>query len=292
MKKLGFIGAGNMGEALIRGLLEKKVFKATEIIAADPEPKRRQKLARTLGIETTTKNPEVIVNAPAIVVAVKPQIIDTVLEDAKRALEQTSQAQAGRSVSARSSAKSKPKAGRLFISIAAGITLNHLEGQLGSLARVVRVMPNAPAMVGRGMAAVVRGARASTADEALTLKIFGAVGEAVAIKDEAALDGVTALSGSGPAYVYLFAKALADAAASEGIEPRLALKMTLQTLLGAVAMMRESGLGPDELIRMVASPGGTTEAALSAFSQQGFTTVVAGAVRAAAARSRELGRIR
>ena len=291
MKQLGFIGAGNMGEALIRGLLERKVFKAADIIAADPEPKRRRKLARALGVEATAENREVLADAAAIVLAVKPQIIDGVLEEIRSALGRPAPNEADQFGAARRGVKAGLRPGRLFISIAAGITLDHLERRLGPRARVVRVMPNAPAMVGRGMAAVVRGSRASKADETLTLRIFGAVGHAVALKEEAALDAVTALSGSGPAYVYLFAKALADAAASEGIEPRLALRMTLQTLAGAAAMMENSSLSPDELIRMVASPGGTTEAALRKFAEAGFAAGVAAAVRAAAARSRELGAI-
>jgi pyrroline-5-carboxylate reductase len=291
MKKLGFIGAGNMGEALIRGLLEKKVFKALELIAADPEPKRRRRLKRALGVETTADNRQVLASAPAVVLAVKPQVMDAVLAEIGEALGRSASSGADGSGATKRGAKAKLGPERLFISIAAGVTLSHLERRLGPRARVVRVMPNAPAMVGCGMAAVVRGSRATRSDEALTLRIFGAVGRAVALREEALLDGVTALSGSGPAYVYLFAKALADAAAGEGIEPRLALRMTLQTLVGATAMMEKSGLGPEELIRMVASPGGTTEAALRKFAEAGFADEIAEAVHAAAARSRELGAI-
>jgi pyrroline-5-carboxylate reductase len=288
MKKLGLIGAGNMGEALLRGLLERKVFRASDIIAAHPDSKRRRKLGRTLGIEVIAENRQVVFSAGTIVLALKPQAIDTVLEEISDAIGQGAPSDANHRASAKRRSKTKREHERLFISIAAGITLRYLEQRLGPAARVVRVMPNAPAMIGRGMAAVVRGSRASTADEALTLKIFGAVGHAVALKQETMLDAVTALSGSGPAYVYLFAKALTDAAANEGIESSLALKMTLQTLAGAAAMMENSGRTPDELIRMVASPGGTTEAALRKFSEAGFSNIIAEAVRAATIRSREL----
>ena len=161
---------------------------------------------------------------------------------------------------------------------------------LGAGARVIRVMPNAPAMVGQGMAALVRAPGASRTDEAFALRIFDAVGDAVALADEHLLDAVTALSGSGPAYVYLFVKALADAGVSEGLTPQLATRMTLQTLRGAEENMRRSSMSAADLIRVVASPGGTTEAALSKFADAGFSAIVADAVHAAAERSRALGR--
>ena len=177
------------------------------------------------------------------------------------------------------------------MSIAAGVTLGRLEGALGGRARVIRVMPNAPAMVGQGMAALVRGRNATRADEAFALRIFRAVGDAVALKDETLLDAVTALSGSGPAYVYLFAKALADAAVAQGLPAELALRMALKTIRGAEENMRRSPMTAAELIRIVASPGGTTEAALKQFGADGFSDIVARAIHAAAERSRELGRV-
>ncbi|MGH7838082.1 MAG: pyrroline-5-carboxylate reductase family protein, partial [Candidatus Binataceae bacterium] len=179
---------------------------------------------------------------------------------------------------------------RLFISIAAGITLGRFTSAFGAGARVVRVMPNAPAMVGQGMAALVRAPGASKADEAFALRLFRAVGDAVALDDEALLDAVTALSGSGPAYVYLFVKALADAGVAEGLPPALAVRMALKTIRGAEENMRQSPLTAAELIRIVASPGGTTEAALRNFAESGFSDIVSRALHAAAERSRELGR--
>jgi pyrroline-5-carboxylate reductase len=170
------------------------------------------------------------------------------------------------------------------------VTIARLEGLLGAEARVIRVMPNAPAMVGQGMAALVRGANASRGDEALALRLFRAVGDAIALGHESLLDPVTGLSGSGPAYVYLFIKSMADAAVSEGLTPQAALRMTLQTIRGAELNMRQSGMEPSELISLVASPGGTTEAALKRFAEAGFSDIVAGAVHAATARSRELGK--
>jgi pyrroline-5-carboxylate reductase len=296
MKKLGFIGGGNMAEALVRGLLEKKIFKPGDVIVSDVDPVRRRKLARSLKVETTADNLAVLRDSRALLLAVKPQNIDDVLGEMAAAM-RASRASQGPGASPKSSRASIMPASihvkptdRLFISIAAGITLRRMTTALGSGARVIRVMPNAPAMVGQGMAALVRAPGASRADEAFALRIFGAVGDAVALADESLLDAVTALSGSGPAYVYLFVKALADAGVSEGLTPELATRMALKTLRGAEENMRRSPMTAAELIRIVASPGGTTEAALRKFDDLRFSDIVAGAVHAAANRSRELGR--
>lgn len=283
MKKLGFIGGGNMAEALARGLLQKKVFAPLDLIASDVDPGRRRKLTRQLKIKTTDSNLEVLREARAILLAVKPQTIDEVLAELAAAMNPPAPSTDG----AKRASGIKP-ADRLFISIAAGITLGRLTAALGK--RVIRVMPNAPAMVGQGMAAMVGAPGAGKSDEAFALRIFRAVGDAVALSDETLLDAVTALSGSGPAYVYLFVKALADAAVSEGLSPELAVRMALKTIRGAEENMRQSDLSPAELIRIVASPGGTTEAALRKFAETGFSVIVAHAIHAAAERSRELGR--
>ena len=271
MKKLGFIGGGNMAEALAHGLIQHKLFKPADIVVSDVAPERRRKLARTLKVATTADNTEVLRESPAVLLAVKPQTIDDVMSELASVL-------------------AKGNKGKLFISIAAGITIDRLTRGLGKRARVIRVMPNAPAMVGHGMAALVRARTATPADERFALKIFNAVGDAVALKDEKLLDVVTALSGSGPAYVYLFAKAMADAAVSEGIPRELAIRMALKTIRGAEHLMRESKREVADLIRAVASPGGTTEAALRRFAEHGFSDIVASALHAASDRSRELGR--
>jgi pyrroline-5-carboxylate reductase len=286
MKKLGFIGGGNMAEALMRGLLEKRMFEAAELVASDVDAERRRKIKRQLKITTTADNLAVLRDARAILFAVKPQNIDEVLGALATAFQP---APTGASTGGRA-AKPIALKDHLFISIAAGITLSRFTDALGERARVIRVMPNAPAMVGQGMAALVRAPAASKADEALALRIFRAVGDAVALDDESLLDGVTALSGSGPAYVYLFAKALADAGVAEGLAPVQALAMALKTIRGAEENMRRSPLEAAELIQIVASPGGTTEAALRKFAELGFSDIVARAVHAAAERSRELGR--
>jgi pyrroline-5-carboxylate reductase len=298
MKKLGFIGGGNMAEALILGLLAGRVFSPSDLIASDIDRSRRQRLKRIFKIDVTDNNSEVVHDTRALLIAVKPQNIDEVLAQLKAAeLEDAHRSTAATGRPGRGAVRAqKQKSGsvalqeRLFISIAAGITIARLSDALGAHARIIRVMPNAPAMVGEGMAAIVRGASATRADETFALKIFNAVGDAVALKDEPMLDAVTALSGSGPAYVYLFAKAMADAGIAEGLPADLALRMVLKTIRGAESNMRQSKLDAGELIRVVASPGGTTEAALHKFAESGFSGIVAGAMHAAAERSRELGR--
>jgi pyrroline-5-carboxylate reductase len=272
MKKLGFVGAGNMGQALAKGLVDRKVFKAGEMIASDIDAARRRKFSRATKIAAVRDNLEVVREAPAVLLAVKPQTIDQVL------------AEIGAQMARDGIAPRK-----LFISIAAGVPVARIQSHLGARCRVIRVMPNAPAMVGEGMAALVRGPQATKADEAFALKLFRAVGRAVALSDEGLLDAVTALSGSGPAYVYLFVKAMADAGVEQGLPAKLAYEMALQTLCGAAAQMRQSKAPVEELIRVVASPGGTTEAALRSFAANGFPGVVAAAIKAAADRSRELG---
>jgi len=262
------------------------LFGASALIASDVEPARRRKFSRGLSIRTVADNLEVVSLSDAIVIAVKPQTIDAVLDEIAQF---ASTGPASETTKNRGKGRHKLER-KLFISIAAGVPIARIEAHLGNKARVIRVMPNAPAMIGRGMAALVRGKHASATDESFALKLFQAVGDALALKDEGLLDAVTALSGSGPAYVYLFVKALSDAAVNEGLSPQMATRMTLQTLAGAVENMRRAKMTAADLIRMVASPGGTTEAALRKFAEEGFSDVVAKAVTAAAARSRELGR--
>jgi pyrroline-5-carboxylate reductase len=294
MKKLGFIGGGNMAEALARGLIAKKIFKPADVIVSDVDPARRRKLARSLKVATTADNLEVLRDSSALLIAVKPQNIDDVLGEMAAAMRPPEPSIDVAKSKSKKFTRPAPKpikpSDRLFISIAAGITLDRMTSALGPGARVIRVMPNAPAMVGQGMAALVRARGSSSTDEAFALRIFGAVGDAVALADEHLLDAVTALSGSGPAYVYLFVKALADAGVSEGLTPELAVQMALKTIRGAEENMRRSPMTAAELIRIVASPGGATEAALRKFAETRFSDIVAAAVHAAAERSRELGR--
>lgn len=267
MYKIGFIGAGNMAGALIKGLLAAKHYTPRDIVVSDAVPAQRRKIKKTYQVEGVNDNQAVVRTASTIVLAVKPQILDQVLAEIQPAV-----------------AKDK-----LFISIAAGVPLRRLEHGLGGTARVVRVMPNTPALLGKGMAVVVRGTQAKAQDEKLTLALFRAVGDALAVKDEALMDAVTGLSGSGPAYVYLFAEALIAGGVQAGLSPIVATRLTLQTLAGAVAMLQETGKSPQELRAMVTSPGGTTLAGLARLAEGQFTSIVAAGVSAATRRSQELG---
>jgi pyrroline-5-carboxylate reductase len=268
MKKLGFVGAGNMAGALIKGLLETKRYRARDLRASDPDPRQRRRLARAHGVEVTADNLALVRESAVVVLAVKPQVMDAVLAAVRPAVSRD----------------------RLFVSIAAGVTLARLAEALGPGARVVRAMPNTPALLGEGMTVLVRGGRATAADERLAAGLFASVGDVLRVRDERLMDAVTGLSGSGPAFVYRFAEGLVAGGEAEGLPAPIARRLAFQTIRGAAAMLQRTGRSPEELRAMVTSPGGTTLAGLGALDDGGLVTTVAGAVCAAARRSRELGR--
>jgi pyrroline-5-carboxylate reductase len=265
---LGFVGGGNMAGALLRGLLAAGTYARRDILVAEPVPERRRTIARTFRVGVTADNRAVISKSATVVLAVKPQVMDAVLAEI------------------RPTGDPRP----LFISIAAGVRLARLEEALGAGARVVRVMPNTPALLGKGMSVLVAGRHARARDVSRTLAIFRAVGQAVAVKREALMDAVTGLSGSGPAFVYAFTEALIDGGRRAGLRPDLAARLALETVAGAAAMLTETGKSPAALREMVSSPGGTTVAGLAHLEAAGFGKAVQGAVTSAAARSRELAR--
>ena len=267
-KKVGFIGAGNMAGALIKGVLGAGLYMPDDIVASDAVPGQLRRVTRRYRVAGTRDNRALVRRAETVVLAVKPQIIETVLAEIRPAVTPA----------------------KRFVSIAAGVPLKRLERGLGPDARVIRVMPNTPALLGKSMTVVVRGTRATPADEKLALAFFRGVGDALAVRDEKLLDAVTGLSGSGPAYVYLFAEALIAGGVKKGLSPAIAERLTLQTLAGAVAMLQETGQSPKALRDMVSSPGGTTLAGLAQLEEGRFSRTVAAAVDAATRRSRELGR--
>lgn len=267
-RPLGFIGGGNMAVALIRGLLRSGLYRHGEICVAEPVAARRRLLTRTFRVTVTPDNTAVVAGSTIVLLAVKPQVMDEVLDALRPAV----------------------RPNTLFISIAAGVRLDRLQRRLGPNARVVRVMPNTPALVGRGMSVVVGGRRALTRDVARTVAIFQAVGDAVAVRREVLLDPVTGLSGSGPAFVYAFAEGLMDGGREAGLSPALAKRLALQTVAGAAAMLIEAGKSPADLRAMVTSPGGTTLAGLHHLDSKGFMDIVRGAIVASTARARELAR--
>jgi pyrroline-5-carboxylate reductase len=264
---VGFIGGGNMAEAMIKGLLASG-REASSMMVAEPDGVKRRALARRYRVATAIDSAAVVAASRTVVLAVKPQVLGAVLEGLKPLV-------TGR---------------ELFVSIAAGVMLDRLEKGLGAAARVVRVMPNTPCLVGKAASVICAGSRAKAADVRAVRTMFAAVGDAHVIEDEKLMHLVTALSGSGPAYVYRFAEGLIEAATRGGMNAALARSLTYQTIAGAAAMMIETGQEPADLRRAVSSPGGTTLAGLGHLDGKGFVEAIRGAVAAAAKRSVELGK--
>lgn len=265
---VGFVGSGNMAGALIRGILDGGLYAPEQVVCSDVDARKLAALRRRFGIATTTDNLELATAAKVVVLAVKPQILDAVLAGLRPAV--------------------GPR--RLFLSIAAGATTKRIEKQLGGAAKVLRAMPNTPALLGRGMSVVVRGRHASAADERLGLRLLRAVGTAIAVPQEKLLDPVTGLSGSGPAYVYRFAEGLIAGGVAAGLSAEVARLLAFETIAGAAAMLLESGESPETLRERVTSPNGTTFAGLGELERRGFRDAVEAAVVAATRRSVELGK--
>lgn len=267
--RIGAIGAGAMGEALLGGLAAAGV-PATRLRATDPDVARREALARALGITTGEDNGALVRESDVVLLAVKPGLVARVL-GALRKDEDTDLA--------------RP----LWVSIAAGVSLAKLAAGLPAGARIVRAMPNTPALVRAGATAFAANAAATAADRAAAQALFESVGVVWEAPDEGLLDAVTGLSGSGPAYVFVFLEALADAGVRAGLPREAAHRLACQTVLGAARLALESGLHPGQLKDRVTSPGGTTIAGLARLEAGGLRAAVHDAVEAATRRSRELG---
>ena len=264
-KSIGFVGAGNMAEAMIRGLLRGQVFTPKQVTASAPREERRRELAEKYGIHATGDNRQAA-RQSIVVLSVKPQILSRVLDEI-----------AG-TVSAES----------LVISIAAGVPVAVIQSKLRPETRVVRAMPNTPALVDAGATAIARGEHARESDLEDAKRIFDAVGVTVVL-DESLLDAVTGLSGSGPAYVFLILEALSDAGVKVGLSRRTAQLLAAQTLLGSAKLLIETNEHPGRLKDMVTSPGGTAITGLHTLEHGGLRTTLMNAVEAATRRSRELG---
>jgi pyrroline-5-carboxylate reductase len=263
---IGFLGAGKMATALAKGFIQANLAGAEQILASDPIEAARSSLAREVGANVTASNADVLKFASVLVLAVKPNQVADVLAEIR----------------------SLWTADHLLISIAAGVTLAKLESALGSGARVVRVMPNTPALVGASATAYAPGKNATAADGQLTQKLFASVGVAFQLK-EPLLDAVTGLSGSGPAYIYLIIEALSDGGVAAGLPRDVATRLAAQTVFGSAKMVLETGQHPGALKDMVASPGGTTIEGLHELEKAGLRGALMNAVRAAAEKSRKLG---
>jgi len=262
--KIGVVGAGNMGQALVRGLVEKAVY-PQNISVFDVEKKKLDAVKKEAHVRVSKSNRHCVSLSDVVILAVKPQILPEVAAEIATSL--------GRET--------------LVISIAAGVSIANLEGWIKKPVAIIRVMPNMPALVGAGMSAFSLGRHASAKHRKIAEAILGSFGEAVAVPEKA-LDLVTAVSGSGPAYFFLLAEKLIEAAYELGMKVDVAKKLVYQTALGSGRVMAESGEDPEVLIERVASKGGTTEAALKVYQKQGFGKIVQDGVKAAARRSREL----
>jgi pyrroline-5-carboxylate reductase len=264
---IGFIGAGNMAEAMIRGLVKGGHIAADRVSASAPRAERRDELKSKYGIGVSASNAEVAHGAALVVMSVKPQIMDKVLREIAEHV----------------------KPGTLVVSIAAGIDSATIEAALPESVRVVRAMPNTPALVGAGATAISGGKLASEEDLATCRALFDAVGITVTLGEEH-LDAVTGLSGSGPAYIFLILEALADAGVKVGLSRRNAQRLAAQTVMGSAKLLLDTDEHPGKLKDMVTSPGGTAIAGLHTLEEGGLRTTLINAVETATRRSRELGR--
>ncbi|MSM40833.1 MAG: pyrroline-5-carboxylate reductase [Geobacter sp.] len=265
-KQIGFIGGGNMAEALIRGLVQGGVA-AGSLRVAEPLQRRREYLADRYQVEVSENNAAVVERCDVLLMAVKPQVASAALGG----------------ISAQLTAE------KLLISMMAGVPSAALEAAFLQPVRVVRVMPNTPALVLQGATGIAPGAHALEQDLAVTQAIFGMVGKCWVV-DERLIDAVTGLSGSGPAYVLTFIEALSDAGVKNGLPRETAFGLALQTVLGTASLLAETGDHPAVLREKVTSPGGTTIAGLKALEIGSFRGTVMQAVDAATARSVELGK--
>jgi pyrroline-5-carboxylate reductase len=265
-KRLAFVGGGNMAEAMLRGLLAAKLMGPDDVFVSDVREDRLAYLQETYRVHTSTSNAEVASKAEILVLAVKPQIMGEVLDGLIDVV----------------------NGEKLLVSIAAGITTTFIADKFPSPVRVIRVMPNTPALVLEAASALTRGSRATLEDLEIAKRLFRAVGKVV-IVDESLMDAITGLSGSGPAYIFLIIDALSDAGVKVGLSRDVAQLLAAQTVLGAARMVLETKKHPGELKDMVTSPGGTAIAGLHTLEQGGLRTTLINAVEVATLRSKELG---
>ncbi len=263
---IGFLGAGKMATALARGFIAARLTSAKSIVASDVMEGARKAFADETGVKPMPTNLAVCKAASILILAVKPDQVPGVLAEIRDHV----------------------TAKHVLISIAAGVPLARLEAGLGPDSRVIRVMPNTPALVGASASAFATGRSATPADAALAQKLFASVGVALQVK-ESLLDAVTGLSGSGPAYAYQMIEALSDGGVAAGLPRDVATKLAAQTLLGAAKMVLETGQHPGALKDMVTSPGGTTIEGLHELEKGGVRGALMNAVRAAADKSKKLG---
>ncbi len=266
-KTIGFIGSGNMGEALISGLLNSGSSTPQRIICSDVRKDRLEELQARFGIATTENNLAVIAQSDIVVYAIKPQIMAEVLRETADGLNMD----------------------KLVISIAAGVPLPAIEAVIKKDLRLIRAMPNVCVAVKEGATAIAAGAHCRPGDVDMAMAIFNAVGRCVFLKENYLMDAITGLSGSGPAYIFMIVDALADAGVKVGLARKESLLLASQTLLGAAKMLLETRIHPGQLKDLVTSPGGTAIAGLHTLEKGGLRTTLINAVESATLRSKELG---
>lgn len=266
-KRIAFLGCGIMGEAIIASLLKGEIVAASQLVGAEPVDWRRNELIHSYGIELSSSNRTAVEGADVVMLTVKPQSLDSVFADLRGLLSER----------------------QVVVSIAAGATLERLGAGLRHPA-IVRAMPNTPSQIGYGMTVWAATPQVTEEQGALVAAVLGAMGKAIRVSDETEVDMATALSGTGPAYIFLVMEALIDAGVHMGFSRPVAEELVLQTMLGSVLFAAESGKHPAELRNMVTSPGGTTASALYHMEKGSLRTVMSRAVWAAYERTVELGR--
>jgi len=266
-RRIGFIGGGNMAEALLAGLLRQALTTPDRVVVSDPLVSRQELLGREFGVVVTADNQAALRGADIVVLCVEPQVLDDVLAELAPSLQ------------------SHP----LVISVAAGYPLSRIQAALTGATRLVRAMPNTPSAIGVGVTALSPAAGLSTSDRQAAERLFESVG-AVVVVEERLMDAVTGLSGSGPAYVFAMVEALADGGVLAGLPRATAQQLAAQTVAGAARMVLAEGEHPAVLKDRVASPGGTTIAGLSRLEQGRLRATLISAVEAATQRSQELGK--
>ena len=270
-KKLGFIGGGNMAEALVKGLLGSSLVASKDIFISDLIPDRLEYLSKEYKVKTTDDNRELVEKSDILVLAVKPQTVKNVLESFAGFIDSN----------------------KSIISVAAGISISLIEDTLEAKGKnkisVIRTMPNTPALVQEGATAICGSEHSSKLDMKIAHHIFKAIGQTVDI-EEIHMDAVTGLSGSGPAYIFMIIEALSDAGVKVGLSREVSNTLTIQTILGSAKLARDSGKHPGELKDMVTSPGGTTISGLHMLEEGGIRNALMNAVEMATQRSRELGK--
>ena len=268
-KKIGFIGGGNMAEAIIKGMLSSSTISGSNIFVSEPNKSRQTFLISEYKIKVMKDNLDLVKKTDVLIVAVKPQIIRQVLKDVAEHI----------------------TAQKLVISVAAGVPISQIEKALSNGKKkkpsIVRTMPNTPSVVQEGVTAITVGEGVGKSDLKISHEIFQSVGRTVEVPEDQ-IDAVTGLSGSGPAYIFMIIEALSDAGVKMGLSRNVANELTIQTVLGSALLVRETGISPGELKNRVTSPGGTTIAGLHALEKGSLRATLMNAVEKATLRSKEL----